>query len=177
MNILKILILGLTISIIPCLACNSTSDKKETSHKNSNAKLINVYRFKYNDFENKRSTDLNEQDLKNHTEAKKYYVDGDYQKAILHFQKESAPSPITTLYIANCYLDLNEYPKAMSELQTILNTESEDIVHHKDWYLVLCHLGLKNKDKASLLLNEIKVNKTHLFNIKSIELLRMIGNH
>jgi len=37
-------------------------------------------------------------------------------------------------------------------------------------------LGLKNKNEASLLLNEIKLKKSHLFNIKSIELLRVMGN-
>jgi len=167
----------LLLTVLSFLAYNYFNNSQEEFKSNSNyASLIDKYRFRYDNFEVKRNNSDNNEEIKSYNEALKQYANGDYNKALALFEKETPPPPEVKLYIVNCHLYNKDYQNALNHLGTISENVHKDILHNKDWYTVLGQLGLGKKTEAEALLNQIKLNKSHLFNYKSIELLRVLGN-
>jgi len=85
-------------------------------------------------------------------EAETFYIAKQYKKALNKFKlsesyMDSKLNPNLTLYIAICYIELNEYNLALERLNVLLKSDSLD-AHKAYWFMALSYLKQNNKTKV-----------------------------
>ena len=104
-----------------------------------------------------------------------YYRGGNYTKALEYFiENEDGPSDQMSLYIANCYLQLNEPDLAISSLEPSLSSQSNTIKQHAEWYLLLAHLKLEKLENVKTLAKQME--NDHLYSSNAREILELISD-
>lgn len=100
------------------------------------------------------------------------YAEGNYKDALLSLESIKFSSDEIQIYIANCHIELNNYTAAKQVLNNIPASNSLKISENKDWYLIICELGLENKSEALNKLETIAGNSSHRFGNKANALIK-----
>ena len=100
------------------------------------------------------------------------YEQGSYRKAIDGFEVLSAKdslSPATlNFYKANAYMQLQEFEKAKSLLQMVVD-EHKEWKAESLWYLALISLKLEDIDTAKSYLNRLQQSNENAFKKKEVD--------
>lgn len=112
------------------------------------------------------------------SQAENLFKSQEYSKALKLFKdiekkQYSTINPNLTLYIAICYLELEEYQLAHNKLNDLLKSNTID--HHKAyWFKALVYLKQDNKEQAIKSLENLIKNEKHFNYEKAQELLKSL---
>lgn len=137
----------------------------------SNNELYNNY---FSAYENVVEPIVRDQtELTEKAKVFRQYEIGDYKNAITGFNKLSAKntSEITThnFYKANAYLQLEEFEKAKTLFNLIIQNKNEEWQAESLWYLSLIAIKENDKNSALEFLQKIKKENKKEFKNKEIE--------
>lgn len=99
--------------------------------------------------------------------AMKEYVEGNYKIALTSFEAINPRTNNLKLYMANCLIGLNDFKSAKTMLGSMEQDLDPKVNQNKDWYLIICELGLENKSRVNSLLDQIKNSPNHIFKDKA----------
>jgi hypothetical protein len=81
-------------------------------------------------------------------EAFSYYQQNDYLNALKYFS--TLDNQVTAkFYSGVCYIELEDYQKATSSFEFVINNKDNLFIEQAEWYLGLIYLMNNDKDKAS----------------------------
>jgi len=93
-------------------------------------------------------------------EAFSYYQQNDYVNALKYFN--SLDNQVTAqFYSGVCYIELEQYQKATSSFEFVIDDKDNLFIEQAEWYIGLIHLMNNDKDKATEQFS--KIAKTESF--------------
>lgn len=112
--------------------------------------------------------------------ALSHYANGQYQESISAFSNIMQPSEKTNLYLANAYIELNDFKKAIEILEhnfievegTKIELSTSSILQNREWYLAIAQLGIGKTKEAKEAFKEMANSQDHLFKEKAEEILK-----
>lgn len=103
------------------------------------------------------------------------YNKGDYQNAVLEFEKELAVNPSNEralFYASVSYLSIGKPDKTISGLNRLLQNPSSEFFDAAQWYLALAYVKQKDAESARQNLRQIQSNEKSRYRKQADELLK-----
>jgi tetratricopeptide (TPR) repeat protein len=119
------------------------------TRKLSNVEIYEKYYEPYDVTMVYRSAEENADRL--YQEARLNYEAGQFQEAIILFEKILATDPgnmATTLYSGISYMEVDQYNQADKSFSKIIAHNDNLFIEQAEWYLGFCYLMTNNKEKA-----------------------------
>ncbi|MBN2805618.1 MAG: tetratricopeptide repeat protein [Prolixibacteraceae bacterium] len=86
------------------------------------------------------------------------YNQGNYTEALEQFSKvlrENPEHPMCNFYSGLSYQEIEEYRKAISYYQNVINEKDNLFIEQAEWYMALCYLKTDHQSKAYSIFNQI----------------------
>jgi tetratricopeptide (TPR) repeat protein len=131
--------------------------QKETEKKES------IYASQFRPYRNYSQPTVRENTEKNDIEkAFSLYENGNYEAALVYFEKIKTPQYDTQFFQANAYLATNQAEKALPILIQLSQLQDSEWQQKAEWYLALAW-SEKDLGKAKVLFEKIKNTANHPF--------------
>ena len=136
----------------------------------STDKLVSKYYKPDNPMKQVRSAEVSSSDILQ--DAFNFYKQNDYENALLYFSE--LDNQITAkFYSGICYIELNDYDKAINSFEFVVNDDDNLFIEQAEWYLGLIYLMNNQKDQAIKQLSNIANGQSH-YAPKAKEVLKFI---
>jgi tetratricopeptide (TPR) repeat protein len=132
---------------------------------------VSVYASKFKPYPNYAQPTVREDAQKNDIEkAFSFYEQGDYQSALVYFEKIRTPQYDAQFFQANAYLATNQREKAVVILTKLSDNSPPEWQQKAEWYLALS-LSETDKTKANVLFEKIKNTPDHPYQKQAADVL------